>query len=300
MSRTPVVLVIFNRPDLTAVTAEAIRQSRPPKLYVIADGPRADRPDDIEKCAQARRVVEETKWECEVISDYSDRNLGCKGRIAGGLSWVFEQSERAIVLEDDLVPEPTFFGYCDALLDRYADDQRISAISGNNFLAGRIRISGSYYYSLYPHSVGWATWRRAWTHFDSEMSCWPAVRDGGWLGDILGDRYAERYWRSKFDETYAGEVDSWAIPWLLSCWVHGGLGVCPSVNLVSHVGAGADATHMSSSTAQENVPTAPLPLPLTHPELVIADREAARLTMRRIIRPTLGQRILRRLRPTSE
>ncbi len=299
MSRTPVALVIFNRPDLTAAIAEAIRASRPPKVYVIADGPRADRPDDAERCAQARKVVEETAWDCEVVTDYADRNLGCKGRIASGLSWVFEQTERAVVLEDDLVPEPTFFDYCDALLERYADDERISAISGNNFLAGKRRTPASYYYSLYPHSVGWATWRRAWTHFDGEMSSWPAVRDGRWLHDILGDRYAERFWRERFDATYAGEVDSWAIPWLLSCWVHGGLGVCPSVNLVAHVGAGADAAHMSASTPQENVPTAPLPFPLTHPELVIADREAARLTMRRIFRPTLQRRILRKLGAAS-
>lgn len=290
---TPVVLLIFNRPDTTSVVVNAIRRANPSQLFVIADGPRPARDDDARRCEEARNVVDHLAWNCDVRRDYADTNLGCKARVSSGLDWVFGQVERAIILEDDCLPHPTFFPYCDELIERYEHDERMSAISGNNLLFGRSRSTASYYFSLYPHSWGWATWRRAWAYYDGELRRWPELREGNWLHDILADPYAEDYWRSIFDRARDGRFDSWAYPWLLSCWAQGGLGICPRVNLVSHIGGRADATHVRSAGPVENLPVEPIQTPLVHPELVIPDRDAARFTARHVFRPTRRRRVAR-------
>ena len=151
---TPVVFVIFNRPDTTAKVFEAIRQAKPPKLLVIADGARIDKPGEAKKCAAARAIINQVDWQCEVLTNYSDVNLGCRKRVSSGLDWVFEQVEEAIILEDDCLPHPTFFRYCQELLEKYRDDEHIMMISGNNFQFGRKRNEYSYYFSHYSHIWG--------------------------------------------------------------------------------------------------------------------------------------------------
>jgi hypothetical protein len=178
---TPVAFIIFNRPDTTARVFEAIRRAEPPQLLIVADGPRVDRPSDVERCAAARAVIERVDWDCEVLTNYAEANMGLADRVSSGLDWVFSLCDRAIVLEDDCLPDPSFFRFCDELLDRYRDDERVMAISGDNFQLGRRRTRYSYYLSRYNHCWGWATWRRGWQHYDHRMQLWPLVRDGGWL-----------------------------------------------------------------------------------------------------------------------
>ena len=148
---TPVVFIIFNRPDTTAKVFEAIRQAKPPKLLVIADGARIDKPGEAEKCAAARAIINQVDWQCEVLTNYSNVNLGCRKRVSSGLDWVFEQVEEAIVLEDDCLPHPSFFQYCQELLEKYRDDERIMMISGDNFQFGNETTEYSYYFSRYGH-----------------------------------------------------------------------------------------------------------------------------------------------------
>jgi hypothetical protein len=164
-----VALIIFNRTDTTKKVFEVLRQVKPAKLLVIADAPRHNYPDDIEKCAATRQIIEQVDWNCQVIKNYSEKNLGNKLRISTGLNWVFEQVEQAIILEDDCLPHPSFLPFCEDLLDKYQDDQRIMTRSGNNFQFGRKRTEYSYYFSRYTLIWGWATWRRAWQHYDAEM-----------------------------------------------------------------------------------------------------------------------------------
>jgi hypothetical protein len=137
--KTPVALIIFKRPDTTERVFETIRQAKPPKLLVVADGPRTDQPGEAEKCAATRAIIDRVDWDCEVLKNYSDSNLGCGLRPATGISWVFEQVEEAIVLEDDCVPHPTFFRFCEELLEYYRHDERIMSISGINPYFGRRR-----------------------------------------------------------------------------------------------------------------------------------------------------------------
>ena len=275
--QTPVCLIAFNRPDTTQKVFEAIRQVKPPKLLVIADGARADRPEEAEKCAKTREIINQVDWDCEVLTNYSDINLGCRKRVSSGLNWVFEQVEEAIILEDDCLPHPTFFRFCEELLERYRDNERVMAISGDNFQWGRKRTDYSYYFSRYNHIWGWASWRRAWRLYDLEMKIWPEVRDGNWLKDILQDSDAVNYWTKIFQGVYEG-FNTWDYPWTFACWIHNGLTILPKVNLVSNIGFGAEATHTKSVSKFANMPTEEMSFPLQHPPFMIRDSQADEIT----------------------
>ena len=162
MLSTPVALFIYNRPDLTQTVFEAIARAKPKRLLVVADGPRFS--EETEKCNQARDVIDGVNWECEVLTNFSDKNLGCGRRVASGIEWVFSEVEEAIFLEDDTLPAASFFPYCQALLEHYRHDERIMTINGNNFQSGQSRTDYSYHFSKYCACWGWASWRRAWIH----------------------------------------------------------------------------------------------------------------------------------------
>ena len=193
--QTPVVLLIFNRPDTTERVFETIRQAKPPKLLVVADGPRADKPGEAEKCAAVRAILDRVDWDCQVIQNYADTNLGCRERVSSGLNWVFETVEEAIILEDDCLPHPTFFRFCEELLERYRHDDRIMTISGNNLQFGRPHTEDGYYFSRYTHIWGWASWRRAWRFYDLEMKAWPELRNTNWLAEKMKSERSANYWR---------------------------------------------------------------------------------------------------------
>jgi hypothetical protein len=213
-----------------------------------------------------------------VLKNFAETNMGCKQRVSSGLDWVFETVAEAIILEDDCLPHPTFFRFCEELLNRYRDDERIMAISGDNFQFGRKRTEHSYYFSRYPHCWGWATWRRAWRYYDGDMDLWPTIREGKWLRDILEDRQAVAYWARIFDRTYNGDIDSWAYAWTFACWTQSGLTALPNVNLVSNIGFGIEATHTQGTTQQANISVKPIGFPLCHPPFVIRDVRADSLT----------------------
>ena len=287
---TPVVLLIFNRPDTTQRVFAEIAKLKPTDLFIVADGPRLDRPGEAEKCAAARAIIDHVDWPCSVARNYSATNLGLKDRVAGGLTWVFSQVPEAIVLEDDCVPNPTFFRFCSDLLTSYRNDTRIMAISGNNFQFGHRRTDYSYYFSRYNHCWGWASWRRAWQHYDHSMEFWPTVRDGDWLYDFLQDRSAAQYWQGIFQRTYDNALNSWAYRWTFSCWAQNGLTILPNSNLVSNIGYGADATNTAGESRFSNIPAASISLPLKVPPFVIRDARADDFTQRTLYNPSLMTR----------
>ena len=279
--KTPVVLIIFNRPSHTEKVFEIIRQIQPPKLFVIADGPRSDRPDEQAKCAAARAIIERVDWDCQVLKNYSDINLACDPRIIDGLNWVFNTVEEAIILEDDCVPHPTFFPYCDELLERYRYDERVMHISGQNVLFGRNRTDYSYYFSRFTLSWGWATWRRAWKYFDVDLKLWLEIQDRKFMKDILEDPYAVKIWTKTAQMLYDRELTAWDFKWNFACLLQNGLGIIPKGNLVSNIGYGAEATHIhDEKDPYINVPTEAMDFPLKHPPFIIRDLEADKLTQR--------------------
>jgi hypothetical protein len=286
---TPIAFLIFNRPDTTARVFEAIRQAKPPKLLVVADGLRPDRADDIEKCKAARAIIDKVDWDCAVLTNYSDVNLGCKSRVSSGLNWVFDTVEEAIIIEDDCLPHPSFFRFCQELLDYYRDDKRIMAISGDNFQFGRKRTEYSYYFSRYNHIWGWASWRRAWQYYDLKMKLWQEISDGSWLESILGETQAVKYWTKIFQTAYDNKVDSWDYGWIFACWIQNGLTILPNVNLVSNIGFGADATHTSRAIQSVvNNPVREMSFPLQHPPFITRHFEADRFTWENIYRPQIS------------
>lgn len=300
-SDVPVLLLIFNRPNLTQKVFQQIRQARPRQLFIAADGPRYNVPEDKELCAQARQIVDMVDWECQIHTLFRDTNLGCKRAVSSAIDWFFEHIEAGIILEDDCLPHPTFFRFCAELLNRYRDDERIMVISGTNFLLGRRFTPYSYYFSRYNGIWGWATWRRAWQHYDSEMKQWPTLRSTSWLLDIHGDRVIATYWRNIFDRTYAGKIDSWGYQWLFSCWAQNGLAIHPEeVNLVSNIGFGKAATHTKGNESRvANLPVAAMQFPLRHPSFVVRCREADSLTFniafRSVSQSSRFKRVLRKL-----
>jgi len=275
---TPVVLFLFNRPGTTATVFDVIRRVRPATLLAIADAPRPDHPEDDDACAAARAVLDAVDWPCDLRRQFAGEHLGLKSRIESGLTWVFSQCERAIVLEDDCVPEISFFRYCEELLDRYADDRTVLSISANNFQFGRVRGGGSYYFSRHAQIWGWATWARAWALHDPEMSEWPAAKAEGWLDGLLATRHERQYWSYLFDRNYRTR-QTWDYAWTFSCWRRGGVHVVPNINLVSNIGFGTAATHTRlADSLFALLPTAPMEFPLVHPPTTAVDVEADAFT----------------------
>jgi len=222
-------------------------------------------------------------WPCEVILDYSDSNLGTRLRISGGLDRVFEQVDEAIILEDDCLPHPSFFGYCTELLARYRDDSRIWCISGDNFQRGQQRGDGSYYFSNYNHTWGWATWKRAWQKYDHEMTGWPAFRDGNFLEGILDDPLEVKYWKTIFETLYTqGRPDTWDYIWTLTCWKNCGLTILPNVNLIANIGFGAAGTNTKGEGCWISTRPAEAIGPLKHPSSVVRDRAADQYTFEHV------------------
>jgi len=288
----PVTLFVFNRPSTTQQVFDQIRAYQPSRLFVVADGPRSAA--DVPLCQKTRSIVEQVDWECVVQTNYSEVNLGCNGRVISGLTWVFDHCEESIVLEDDCVPDPSFFLYCAALLEMYRHDQRVMAINGSNYQFGRRRSSYSYYFTRYAHIWGWASWRRAWQCFTDGASDWPALRDTSWLRDILGDADAAAYFRIAFDSMMAGDR-TWDFKWNFSCWVQNGLAVAPSTNLVSNIGFGTDATNTTALTRRAGLPTVALQFPLQHPHTMVRNGEADRFDFKQSFPSDAYHQVRRRL-----
>ena len=278
---TPVAFIVFNRPQTTRRVFARIAQARPPVLLVVADGPRDARAGEAELCREVRAVIAAVDWECQVLTNYSDVNLGCKNRVASGLDWVFEQVPEAIILEDDCLPDPTFFRFCEEMLIRYRDDTRVAMVSGDNFQTGRPPCPSSYYFSRFLHIWGWASWRRAWKHYDRNASIWPQLRDADGLKTLLEIPSQRKYWKAVFQSVYDGQIDTWDYQWTLAAWSQGMLAINPAVNLVSNIGFGAGATHTTAHTNRyANLETKPMSFPMTHPSLVLPDHDADSYTGR--------------------
>lgn len=288
----PVAFLIFNRPETTRKVFAAIREARPPILLVVADGPRNSVAGEDQLCAQARSVIEGVDWKCRVQTNFADTNLGCMRRVSSGLDWVFSQVDEAIVLEDDCLPDASFFRFCQELLDHYADDRRIAQISGVNFQFGNRKSPFSYYFSRYNHIWGWATWRRAWELNDNAMNGWPGFRDSQALSRIVADRQELAYWNRVFSLVYSGAIDTWDCRWTFSCWRHELLSIIPDVNLVSNIGFGPGATHTPVPNQYAAMAYEQMHFPLRHPARIEADREADDYTGRTMFRePSRWSRI---------
>ena len=257
----PVCMLIYKRSDLTASVFQAVRAARPPKLLVVADGPR---PGEEPLCEETRAIFDRVDWDCEVLTHFALTNMGLRERVSSGLTWVFEKVEVAIILEDDCLPHPTFFQYCAELIERYRETPEVMLIAGDNAHGFRPRDT-SYYFTKYALIWGWATWRRAWQRYDNTMSDWPKRKAEAWLSEIISNPHAVKHWEKKFQDAWEG-FNSWAYVWMYACWQNNGLCATPGVNLVSNIGFGREATHTKGDVdSRSDIPTQPMRFPLNHP-----------------------------------
>lgn len=297
---TPIVFIIFKRPDTTKQVFEVIRQAKPKQLFVIADGPRTHISGEAEKCNLTRAIIEQVDWECKVVKNYSDINLGCGKRISSGLDWVFQQVEEAIILEDDCLPHPTFFPFCEKLLEKYRYDDRIASISGQNVQFGRNKSEYSYYFSRYNHIWGWATWKRAWKEFDFDISLWPEVKKHNFLREILKSNKAIEAWNKVFQDIYRGNKHTWDFQWQFACWVNNRLGIISNVNLVSNIGFDMDSHHtLNPRSRYSKLPIQGIDLVMNHPPFMVCNTAADIFTQETLfsgLNPSILQRFIWKLK----
>ncbi len=270
---TPVLFLVFNRPESTQTVFEMIRKAGPRRLYVAADGPRHGVPKDIDKCKQVRHIVEQVDWHCELKTLFRDENLGCGRAVSGAIDWFFDNEPEGIILEDDCLPVGSFFAYCQELLGHYRDDARVMHISGYNPLPEQRPLSKSYYFSRYPGIWGWATWRRAWQAYDFAMQKLPEF-----CADRKNDYgYNLRYEKAArvriFKEVQEGRIDTWDYQWAFALRLNGGLCVRPVVSMISNLGLGAGATHTKTAHVLPGKnDSCEIDLPLVHPQILQPDR----------------------------
>lgn len=293
---TPVAMVVFNRPDRARQVFARVREARPRKLYLLADGPRPNVPDDVAKCQETRAIAGEVDWDCEVVEEFSDNNLGCGGRVTSGLDRVFDECETAIVVEDDCLPHPTFFRYCEEALTRFRDDDRVFAVLGGKYPCEPRTAPYSYRFGRMFNAWGWAGWRRAWQSIDFSMAEYPAFKSEGRIESFSRSAVETRFFMNGFEQAWTKEIEPWDWAVMFAAYTSRRLTIMPDRNLVSNTGWGAEATqHKNPRHILANLPTFPMDLPLKHPPSV-AENAAMDRRIYSMIGPLVGPRFLRSVR----
>lgn len=285
---TPVLLIIFNRFDTTQQVIAKLREAAIPKLYVYCDGPRTSKMGEAEQLTEVQnQVLKAIDWPCQVITNFRQENEGPRLAIGHAVSWLFETEESGIILEHDCVPHTSFFNFCETLLKRYANDERIMHISGDNFQFGKWRGDGSYYFSRFNHIWGFATWKRAWKHYDINMAAYPAFKESGKINEIFSAKRAQKIWIDILDRTYSGALQTWDYQWTFAIWNVNGLAILPNINLISNVGFDS----LALNTTNEKHRLANLPVgemgEMTHPSAIKADEDADIYAVNDVFNPSM-------------
>jgi hypothetical protein len=240
---TPILFLVFNRPDTTAEVFKEIRKVRPSRLYVAADGARKDKFGEAEKIAKVREIATAVDWPCELFTLFRDKNVGCKYAVSGAISWFFAEEEAGVIIEDDCLPSQDFFWFCNQMLNDYRDNQNIFSIVGTNLLPISEK-NISYYYSDHTLPWGWASWARAWDKYDLELKSWPKSKQVKHMKSLnVGDYLFNFHFAKVLNKVSRGEIDTWDYQWIYTCWLNNGLTIVPVKNLISNIGFSDEATH---------------------------------------------------------
>ncbi|MDJ1485270.1 nucleotide-diphospho-sugar transferase [Cytophagaceae bacterium YF14B1] len=297
--QTPVLLIIFKRLDTTEKVFEAIRKAKPVKLYVAADGPRATKEGEAEQAQATRDIIKRVDWNCEVKTLFQDHNLGCGVGPSTAISWLFENEETGIILEDDCLPSESFFWYCEELLEKYRHDTRIMQISGVNPLLGwRKDPDYDYYFSEAGITWGWATWRRAWNLYNYTIPHFQEIKDKGYIESFHFYKEKVEWMINCLDEAYRRlpSVSWWDFQWEFTKFSNSGLSIVPNVSLVKNIGFGEGATHTFETVGFAVAETKDITLPLRHPSFVIRDIESDNLYYSQHLRTTLFKKVKKKLK----
>ena len=286
--KTPILLLVFNRPDSTRQVFERIKAMKPTQLFVAADGARKEVEGETEICISVRRIViDHIDWPCETKTLFRDENLGCGKAVSGAISWFFNEVEHGIILEDDCLPDASFFPFCEELLERYKSDERIAHISGNNYQFGRRHGRADYYFSRYPHIWGWASWRRAWRNFKLE------INDSDYA--LMSQQFSDLFPIKWLDAIRSGKMDTWDTQWVIHVFLENKMSILPNRNLVENIGFNNSGTHTRNTIPFYVLgnPAGSLRFPLRHPTKIQLNQAADRLTAAAIFK--LNQSLFDRL-----
>lgn len=281
-TKSPILFLIFNRPDCTNLVFEQIRRVKPSQLYIAADGARSNIEGEDDNCQKTREISNKVDWDCELKLLFRTKNLGCKYAVSSAIDWFFENEEQGIILEDDCLPTQDFFIFCDQMLSYYKYDSRIYHIGGSNLQMGNIRGNTSYYFSNLTHVWGWASWRRAWQDYNVELSNYKELDTEKMFNSIFHDAYLSKNWNLIFLELLENKIDTWDFQWAITNMFNNGLSIIPNNNLISNIGFGQDATHTHNENDDfSNLPTASLGEVITHPISFLPDKEADSFTLKK-------------------
>ncbi len=279
MLKTPILFLIFNRPEETFKVFEAIRKQEPKYLYIAADGARKAKQGEAELCEQTRSIAEKIDWDCEVKTLFREENLGCKKAVSEGVTWFFDNVEEGIILEDDCLPSGSFFKFCEENLEKYRHDNRVMHISGENPLDTEFGDS-SYYFSKIPHIWGWASWRRAWNLYDVEFQNFDYFIKNNFIQNVFEIKEAQKFWNRVFTRVKNGEINTWDYQWTYNLFVNNGLSIVPNKNMVSNIGFGAaEATHTSENAKCANRKVYEIE-EIIHPEFIIPEKQAVDMILK--------------------
>lgn len=272
MFEIPILLITFNRPFYTKSVLSEIKKHKPKVLYIFQDGARIENSGDIEKCQEVKEMIEnEVDWNCELITNYQNQNLGCGYGPVKAITWFFENVDKGIILEDDCLPSSCFFKFCEELLIKYENIHEVSIISGTNLLVNWKANKPSYLFSLFGNTWGWASWKRSWINFNHSMDGFNDVE----LRDrikkfIANDTYYNQLMSDfKIYSNPERKLDVWDYQWYFNRLSMKTYSIVPSVNLISNIGFGEDANHTFDRDANiSGLPILDLKFPLQYPKLV--------------------------------
>lgn len=274
----PVLCIFFARPEIFKKSFERVKEVRPSKLLLWQDGPRENRPEDIQKIEECRKIVENIDWECDVYTNFHEKNMGCDPSTHYAHKWAFSIVDKCIILEDDIVPSISFFYFCKELLDEYEKDQRIDRICGMNIL-GEYECDGDYFFSRYGNSWGWATWKRVADRWESDYRFLNNAEAIRLMEGMSRNKKNQRAWIKKCIQRKLTGKPYWEFIVGASTLLNSGLCIYPRFNLIKNVGIGQNSTHAPIKIEEVDKTTRKLfysktfelKFPLKTPNYVIAD-----------------------------
>ncbi len=238
--KSSIAIIIFNRPDHAKQLRKRLRSQESRELFVISDGARDGRAEEIELVKECRQIFKD--WPGTIHTLYATNNMGCKSRVSSGLDWVFSYTDQAIILEDDCLPHPDFFRFCDEMLEAYSENKAVMSICGTKTFPQKANKS-DLIFTKYASSWGWATWKRAWDQYDDQFGMRPSLNLIKDLKVALGSFRAAIYWFYLIRKVHTGKISSWAYCWNITCFLLNGLHIYSNENLVINSGFGSNATH---------------------------------------------------------
>ncbi len=277
---TAILFLVFNRMDTTVKVFDAIRKAKPPRLYIACDGARKYNLDEINEVEAIREyVLSHIGWDCEVKTLFRKTNLGCKRAVSEAITWFFKYENQGIILEDDCLPNQSFFRFCEEMLNYYEDDLRVWHVSGNNFQWGNQRGKADYYFSNYTHIWGWATWANRWQEYDLHISTFKEFDKQRIIESIFDNKQEQRFWLDVFKIVKTDKISAWDYQWSYCAFINNGLSILPNANLVKNIGFGSGATHTHDKNSKfANIETSEIAFPIVHPQFMVVDKIADKLT----------------------